>query len=369
LATSRGRLPAALLCLLSAAAPGCRRDGPPPAATPIAVTDDAGRALRLARPAERVVALVPSVNETLLALGAGRRIVARSDYDHAPELARLPSVGGGLTPNVEWLAANRPDLVVAWPDERSRAVVDRLETVGVPVYAARVETLADADRTTRNLGTLLGLRAAADTLVARLHGRLDAVRRRAAAQPAPRVLYLIGLDPPEVAGGGTFVDELLRIAGGRNVFGDLRLWPTVGLEEIVRRDADVVILAVSGQRGDGADAAARLRATPGWSGLRAVRSGRVVALDPDLVNRPGPRSGEAAEQLFAALHPGATAQTPGAGRTDTATRRHGDTASRATSGMPGSADTGVSKATADAGGRTVAASPRRRVTASAGRRP
>ncbi len=313
MATSRGRLPAALLCLLWAA-PGCRRDTPPPAASPIAATDDAGRAVRLPRPARRVVSLIPSINETLLALGARDRIVARSDYDHAPELARLPSVGGGLTPNVEWLAASRPDLVVAWPDERSRVVVGRLETVGVAVYAARVETLADADRTTRNLGTLLGLRGAADTLVARLHGRLDAVRRRAAAQPAPRVLYLIGLEPPEVAGGGTFVDELLHIAGGRNVFGDLRLWPTVGLEEIVRRDADVVILAVYGQRGDDAGAAARLRATPGWSGLHAVRSGRVVALDPDLVNRPGPRAAEAAEKLFAALHPSATAHSISAAR-------------------------------------------------------
>ncbi len=298
LATSFGRV-SALLLLLPLLAGGCRR-APAPAAAPIAVTDDAGRSVRLARPARRIVALIPSVNEVLVALGAGDRIIARSDYDREPALAALPSIGGGLTPNVEWIAARRPDLVVAWPDERSRAVVGRLEAVGVPVYAARIETLADAYRTTRSLGTLLGLERRADTLVATLEGQLAAVSRRAAALPRPRVLYLIGLDPPEVAAGGTFVDELLRITGGRNVFEELRLWPTVGLEEIVRRDPDVVVLAVFGQ---GADATARLRGAPGWGALRAVRAGRVVALDPFVANRPGPHAPEVAEALFGALHP------------------------------------------------------------------
>ncbi len=287
------------LCALLGAA-GCRRAGTP-AAGELTVRDAAGRTVRLPRPARRVVALIPSVNEVLLALGARERIIARSDYDRAPALAALPSIGGGLTPNVEWLAARRPDLVVAWPDERSRAVVGRLEAVGVPVYAARIETLADAYRTTRDLGRLLGLERRADSLVTALRDSLGAVARRAAGLPRPRVLYLIGLDPPEVAGGGTFVDELLHITGGQNVFEELRLWPTVSLEEIVRRDPDVVVLAVFGQ---GAGAAARLRALPGWSALRAVRAGRVVALDPFVANRPGPEAPTVAEALFHALHPG-----------------------------------------------------------------
>jgi iron complex transport system substrate-binding protein len=250
-----------------------------------------------------VVSLIPSVNEIIVALGGRERLIARSDYDREPALAALPSIGGGLTPNIEWLAARHPDLVIAWPDERSRAVVDRLSAVGVQVYAARIETLEDVDRTTRALGRLLGLEGQALALVGRVHTLLDGVRRRAAGLPRPRVLYLISLDPPEVAAGGTFVDELLTIAGGHNVFGDLKLWPTVSLEEAVRRDPDVVILAVYGEPTGGGAAAARLRATPGWSALRAVRAGRVVALDPDLVNRPGPRSAVAAEKLFRALHP------------------------------------------------------------------
>lgn len=303
LATSSRRA-LAFLSLPLLAGGGCRH-ADAPAASALSVSDDAGRTVRLAQPAHRIIALIPSVNEVFVALGAQGRVLARSDYDREPALARLPSVGGGLTPNVEWIAAQRPDLVVAWPDERSRAVVGRLEAVGVRVYAARIETLTDAYRTTLKLGYLLGLERRADTLVARLRTELATVSRRAQALPAPRVLYLIGLDPPEVAGGGTFVDELLHITGGRNVFQDLRLWPTVSLEEIVRRDPDVVVLAVFGQ---GVDAATRLRAAPGWSALRAVRAGRVVVLDPFLANRPGPHAPDVARQLFRALHPGMSAE-------------------------------------------------------------
>ncbi|HEX9106112.1 MAG TPA: helical backbone metal receptor, partial [Longimicrobiales bacterium] len=305
MATSSGRLPAILLLALLAAT-GCGRSAPP-ATGGVVLRDDAGRTVRLARPAGRVVALIPSLNELIVAMGAQDRLIARSDYDREPALASLPSIGGGLTPNIEWLAAQHPDLVFAWPDEHSRAVVDRLAAVGVPVYSARIETLADADRTTRALGQLLGLQGQALALIGRVHTLLDNVRHKAAGLPRPRVLYLIGLDPPEVAASGTFVDELLGMAGGRNIFGDLKLWPTVSLEEAVRRQPDVVIVAVYGQTGD---AAAHLRSSPGWSALAAVRAGRVVALDPFVANRPGPHAGEVAEELFRALHP-AAAQAPG----------------------------------------------------------
>jgi iron complex transport system substrate-binding protein len=315
LATSCGRL--LLVLLAGLALPGCRR--PRPAPGPLAVRDDAGRTVELARPARRVVALIPSVNETLLALGAGDRVIARTDYDRDVRLARLPSVGGGLTPNIEWLAARRPDLVVAWPDERARAVVSRLEAVGVPVFAARVESLGDAYRTTLELGRLLGLERRADTLVTRWRAALDSVRVQATAEPPTRVLYLIGLDPPEVAGRGTFVDELLRIAGGRNVFEDVPLWPTVSLEDAIRRDPDVVVLSVY-ERSQ--DLVARFRTAAGWRDLRAVRAGRVFWIDPDLANRPGPRAPIAARALFQALHP-SLAGGRGSGRARTAERMSG----------------------------------------------
>lgn len=289
------------LLALAPPASGCGRDraGAVPAA--VTVTDDAGRTVALPHPAHRIVALIPSVNETLLALGAGDRLVARTDYDAEPELARLPSVGGGLTPSIEWLAARRPDLVVAWPDRGSRAVVARLEGVGVPVYVARVEGMEDGFRTTANLGRLLGLPGRADSLVAALRRRIAAVHGAVAARPAPSVLYLIGTDPPMAAAAGTSGTDLLAIANGRNAFADARVAAQqISVEEVIRRDPDIVLVA----QYEAGDPLGRLRTLPGWRSLPAVRQGRVFALDPDLFNRPGPRSAEAARRLAVLLHPG-----------------------------------------------------------------
>lgn len=284
---------------LIAAGCGSRDAAPPPAA--VRVTDDAGRTVALPHPARRIVSLIPSVNETILALGAGDRIIARTDYDEEPELRALPSVGGGLTPSIEWLAARKPDLVVAWPDAGSRSIIEKLTEVGVPVYAARVESLEDGFRTAHRIGRLLGLAPGADSLVARLRAQLDDVHRRVAAEPEPSVLYLIGLDPPMAAAGGTSLTELLAIAGGRNAFPDARVsQQQISAEEVVRRDPDVILVSAA----ESADPLARLRSMPGWSSLRAVRTGRVAGLDPNLFTRPGPRAPEAARRLAAVLHPG-----------------------------------------------------------------
>lgn len=300
------RLRIATLCLAAAVAAACGADRPaeraaPPAA--IALTDDAGREVRLAAPAARVVSLLPAATDVVVALDAADRLVARTDYDTHASLAALPSVGGGLTPSIEWLAALQPDLVISWRDAQSRTLVQRLDELGIPVYAANPESVADAERLTRQVGRMLGLDARADSLAASFRAALDGVRQRLddARAGTPSVLYLISVDPPRAAGPGTFVDELITAAGGRNAFDDAgALWPEVSLEEVVRRQPDVVVVATGG-----ADARtlARFETAPGWRDLRAVRAGRVVAVDTDLFNRPGPGLARAVVQLAAILHP------------------------------------------------------------------
>ncbi|MBI4546268.1 MAG: ABC transporter substrate-binding protein [Gemmatimonadetes bacterium] len=281
---------------------GCAESGgKAESAAAILVRDDAGRLVRLERPARRVVCLIPSVTELILALGAGDRLVARTDYDDQPALAALPTVGGGLTPNLESLAALRPELVVGWVDAQSRTVIDRLADLGIAVYAARTETLAEAARTTRGVGQLLGLAAESEKVLGRIHAALDTVRAAVAGRPAPSVLYVVGLEPLFVAGPGTFVDELLEAAGGRNVFRDaVARWPQVSLEEVVRRQPDAVVLALAEA---GPQVGGRLKRTPGWRQLQAVRLGRVFPVDPDVFNRWGPGIPEAARRLARLLHP------------------------------------------------------------------
>lgn len=269
----------------------------------VEVIDDAGRTVRLAAPAQRILSLVPAQTGILLDLGARDRLIARTTFDEQPELADLPSVGNALTPNIEWIAAQQPDLVISWADAQSRSVVARLSALGIGAYASSVESIADIGRSVQRLGTLIGRTATADSIVTAMYARLDSVRAAVAGRPPIDVLYLIGVDPPMAAGPGTFVHEAIGIAGGRNVFADAASrWPLVSMEEIVRRDPDVVVLATTPDSAAAAALRRRLQREPGWRDLRAVRTGRVHYADPAFFNRPAPTIADAARLLAVMLH-------------------------------------------------------------------
>lgn len=249
----------------------------------------------------RIISLIPSTTETIVALGAIDRLVARSEFDVDPALAHLPSVGEGLTPSLEQLTALKPDLVIAWPDNPSRSVIARLEEFGVIIYSPQVQTLADVRIASRELGSLLGLEGAADSLVAAIDAGLDRVRESVAGLERPSVFYVVWFDPPMTTGPGTYVDELIKIAGGRNVFADAPgLWPQVSMEEIVRREPDIILLSHTDETPANID---RLRGQVGWRELSAMRRGNVFKVDANLFNRPGPRVTEAARRLARLLHP------------------------------------------------------------------
>jgi iron complex transport system substrate-binding protein len=266
----------------------------------VSVIDDAGRAVALERAARRVISMIPAQTEIVTILAGVDAVVARTRWDEDPRLEHLPSIGNALTPSVEWLAAQHPDLVIAWPDAQSRDVVQRLSDVGIPVYASRVESVEQIRSMIERLGVLLGATARADSLVRAIDDSLRAVRADVAGRPAQRVLYLLSADPPMIAGPGTFVDDLITIAGGGNVFSDVRqLWPQVSLEEILRRQPDVIIRPSDHSLDD---PLAGLAHRAGWRELRAVRQGRVHAVDPDLYNRAGATVGTAARGLAERIH-------------------------------------------------------------------
>jgi len=264
----------------------------------IVVTDDAGRVVRLARPARRVVALMPSGTETLIALGATAQIVGRTDFDTDPAVVALPSVGGGIDPSLERLLALRPDLVLGWETEKPQ-LRERLRELGIPVFAVRTTDTTDVFRAIGNLGRLTGHAPAADALAARIRGELAAVRASVAGLPRRSALFIVWNDPPMTVGPGTFVSQLIDVAGGRSLFPEVaQPWPTVSLEEIVRRQPDVVLVPVGESGSPRMDVKG-----PGWRELRALRGRGPALLPADLVNRPGPRLGEAARRIRDAIHP------------------------------------------------------------------
>jgi iron complex transport system substrate-binding protein len=267
----------------------------------VEATDDAGHVVHLAAPATRVISLVPSATETIIAVGARDRIVGRTRYDVSPEVASVPSVGGGIDPSIEEIVALHPDLVVAWDNDKREAIRAKLATLGIPVFSMRTQDTSDVFHGIANMGHLLGRDSAARAVTASIHATLDSVRRSVAGRDTPSVFFVVYHDPPMTAGPQTFIDELIGLAGGRSVFSDAsQLWPTVSMEEIVHRNPDVVIVP----QGEVADSAiALLRSRPGWRDLRAIRAGRVSTVSADLVNRPGPNIGDAARALAIAIHP------------------------------------------------------------------
>jgi len=270
----------------------------------IVVVDDDGDTTRLAAPARRVISLIPSATETIIALGAAKQIVGRTRYDVARQVSSLPSVGGGLDASVEAIVALRPDLVIVWENDTRGATRAKLATLHIPAFSLRTQDTSDVFRGIGNLGRVLGRDGAAIALATSIRATLDSVRREVASRPRRSVLFVVYPDPPMTAGPGTFIDQLIGVAGGHSVFADSRgLWPTVSMEEIVHRRPDLVIVPQGEFKQNSLE---QFRARHGWRDLSAVRDGRIATVSADLTQRPGANIGAAARALQAAIHPETT---------------------------------------------------------------
>jgi iron complex transport system substrate-binding protein len=234
-----------LVLLAWACAPDASNGGRVSGATgAIEFLDAAGVQVMLPAPARRVVSLVPSATETLRAMGRGDVLVGRTDYDTQAWASALPSVGGGLEPNLEAIVALEPDLVVRFAGEQDTRTPTRLADLGVHVMAVRPDRVEDIFRTMELMGTAIADRPAADSLARVVRAGLDEAAATARPLPRLRVAYVLGGSPPWVAGPGTYIDEVVSLMGGDNVFADLgSLYAAVSPEELRARDIDVVLVS------------------------------------------------------------------------------------------------------------------------------
>jgi iron complex transport system substrate-binding protein len=257
-------------------------------ASQVVVTDASGRVVRFDRPPTRVLSLVPAVTQMLVELGAGDALVGRTNYDTLAVVRALPSVGGGLQPDLERLLTLRPELVIRFEGAQDPVTGAALDERSIPHLAVRPDRIEDVRTIVRQMGQVMGLIAAADALVADLDRQLEDVRTRVAGAERTRVAYVLGGTPPWVAGPETFIADLLYVAGGENVFADLdRLYGSVSLEELVTRDVNLFIV----RRGTVVNPRLRDRAP-------------VVEVSQD-VESPGTALGRSALELAQVLHPDA----------------------------------------------------------------
>ena len=263
------------------------------------VRDGAGLTVTVKAPAKRVASLMGSTIDIIVALGAADRVAARTRYDTASAVAKAVNVGGGVDPSIETLLSARPDLFVAWNGQRNAAVVNRMRATGVPVYLVETKDTTALFATVRDLGALLGMIPRAASAADSLRAELRTVQQRVPKRARPTAVYVISQSPVIISAAKSYMAELIGTAGADNPFADVQgEFPTLSLEAFLARDPDVII---TGRREGGEPPLARMRATPGWRDLRAVKNGAVIEVDGMAWGRPNLHVGALVRDLATAL--------------------------------------------------------------------
>ncbi|HUB07724.1 MAG TPA: helical backbone metal receptor [Myxococcales bacterium] len=242
--------------------------------------------------ARRVVSLVPSLTDIVLALGEGTRLVGVSRFDDDPRLAGLPRVGGYLDPNVEAVVGLRPDLVLAYDGAEESRTVSALRQAGLRVLALHADALPEVEASAARVADALGDAAAGARLRRSMEATLDRVRAAARGQPVERMAVVVGWRPLVLAGRSSYLEPLLEAVGATNVVGGDLAWPTYSVEALVAQAPAVV---VDGAPEEGAAASGGVLAVLRERGTRVLR-----LPDGDLF-RPGPRALHGLEELARAL--------------------------------------------------------------------
>jgi len=263
------------------------------------VKDELGRTVEVPDHPHRVVCLVPNVVDIAYSLGAGADVVAISDFTKYPkEALQKPSIGLPLNPSIETIVALHPDLVLGSGELNTLEFAGHLQRLGIPVFMVDPHGIEGIYASILNLGRALNRETDADSVVAQLRKRVDAVKARVADKPKMRVFMAIWYDPVMTIGRRAFISELIEAAGGRSVTDDIsQEWPEVSVETIVSRQPDALLLENGSKI-----TVEELKARPGWEHLRAVQQGRVYYTD-DRIEYPSPIAFDALEDLAKQFHP------------------------------------------------------------------
>lgn len=266
----------------------------PFAVWPASVADDRGTTVSVAGPVERVVSLAPFITELVFAAGGGDRLVAVSEHSDFPEAARnLPRIGNAFSVNLERLLAVRPDLVVSWQSGIDPRVVERLESMAIPVFVLEPREIDDVASALRRLGRLLGSGEAADERANAFALAIDRIRSQYAGRGRISVFYQISRRPLMTLNGQHMISDILTLCGGTNVFQGLSpIAPTVNREQVLAQDPEVILVSAAGGRSP--ESLAYWRRYPA---MTAVRHGNLYTVDGSVLNRQTPRLVDGVRQV------------------------------------------------------------------------
>lgn len=281
------------LCLCTACHPQTN-----PVTSKRLMLDEAGRQVALSPHPQRIISLAPNITETLFALGLGERVVGVTTYCDFPAEARAKEkVGDTLKPNLERLIALKPDLVLVSTASQLEKITQQLDQLQIPVFVTNPKTVAAVLASIRKLGDVTGTTGRAEEVIATMQSKINATQ---AALPAPpRVLYILQLSPLITAGKNTFINDLIKLAGGESISGEEAAdYPQFSRETAIARAPEIIIVPAS----HGTDLVSIEAIKRDFAVTPAVKKNRLVSVNPDLIDRPGPRIVDGLEALRKALH-------------------------------------------------------------------
>jgi iron complex transport system substrate-binding protein len=267
--------------------------------------DDLGRKLFLAKAPTRVVSLAPSITEILYAIGLNDEIVGVTEFcDYPPAAKQKPKVGYAQ-PNIEAIVTLEPDLVLATRAFLRADLLAKLEQLKVPTFVVDPESFEEIPSRIQTVGRILNRSSSADEVAMAMRQRIAVIRSKMEAVAWVRVLYVLNSKPLITVGPGSYIDQVIKVAGGSNIASQTTVpYPHLNMEAVLSEDPEIIIFPIGKAEGIPLiEQQQWLR----WTSLSAVKQGRLHQISADVLNRPGPRIVEGLEALARIIHPEAFA--------------------------------------------------------------
>jgi len=264
--------------------------------------DEVGREVIVPFPPKKIVSLAPNITEILFSLGLDQEIVGVSIHCNFPEKAKSRvRVGSYISLDFEKIVSLRPDLIIATGAGNTRDMVERLDRLGFPTYVIFPKNIEDVIRSVGHLSQLVGREKEGVDIIQEMKRRRERVVELTQGLPRPRVFLQIGEAPVVTVGKNSFADDLIRLAGGKNVAGNEKeRYPRFGMEEILKRSPEVILIS---SMNPGGNYQRVVQEWSRWKTIPAVKNGRIHLIDSDLIDRPSPRIIEGLEEMARILHP------------------------------------------------------------------
>ncbi|PTX51484.1 iron complex transport system substrate-binding protein [Melghirimyces profundicolus] len=271
---------------------------------PVTLKDDTGKQVKVKKKPERIVSLIPSMTETVYAVGAGDRVVGVTTHDNYPEEVKKVEKVGDMKINPEKVVSLKPDLVLASTGLNGEETIEKLRKLGLTVIAYEPKDLKGVYKQIEAVGKATGNEKRASEWIKKMEQEKETAEKIASQVPEKKRAKVWVEVSPDLftAGNHTFMNELIILAGGENVANGQEGWVQVSEEKVVKWNPDVILYTHSEKK-------EKIASRDGWKNIRAVKEDRIEHLNTDIVSRPGPRITKGLLHITKAIYPKEYART------------------------------------------------------------